>query len=160
MDQPTPTASAANEPLQKIDVRPLLAAGHEPRGTILDAVAKLPSDGALIVIAPFFPRPLIALLTQRGQRVRDEESAPGVWRVCVQPASAPEILDVRDLPAPEPMEKILQACATLAPGAACIARTPRYPHALGPLLEQRNLVYKIQEELDGTALIHIRKPSA
>lgn len=155
--QPSDTTKPA---LQKIDVRPFLAAGQEPREMILNAVDTIPSDGVLILLAPFRPQPLLTLLAKREKRATDEEITPGVWRVCIQPLSSPTILDVRDLPAPEPMQKILETCATLKPGETCIARTPRYPHSLSTRLEERGLMFQIQEELDGSALVHIRKPTA
>lgn len=145
--------------LQKIDLRPFLAAGQEPREMVLNAVDTIPADGVLVLLAPFRPQPLLALLAKLEKRATDEEITPGVWRVCIQPPSSPTILDVRNLPAPEPMQKILETCALLEAGQACIARTPRYPHSLSTRLEERGLQFQIQEELDGSALIHIRKPA-
>jgi hypothetical protein len=74
-------------------------------------------------------------------------------------ASAPAVEDLRDLEAPQPLERILIATAKLAPGEAYSARVPRYPRLLLPRLEERGLLYEVVEEPDGTALVHIRRPT-
>jgi len=76
-----------------------------------------------------------------------------------EPPRAPAIDDLRDLEAPEPMERILAATARLAPGEAYSAHVPRYPRLLLPRLEERGLLYEVVEEPDGTALVHVRRPS-
>lgn len=74
---------------------------------------------------------------------------------------APEhVLDLRDLPAPEPMEKILAACARLAPSDALAARTPRLPQMLMSLLDRRGLLWAALEEADGTGLVWVENPVA
>jgi len=75
-----------------------------------------------------------------------------------EPLRAPAIEDLRDLEAPEPMERILAATAKLAPGGSYAARVPRYPRLLLPRLEERGLRYEVVEETDGTALVQVRKP--
>jgi hypothetical protein len=74
-------------------------------------------------------------------------------------ASAPAIEDLRDLEAPQPLERILAATAKLAPGEAYSARVPRYPRLLLPRLEERGLLYEVYEEPNGTALVHVRRPT-
>jgi hypothetical protein len=69
------------------------------------------------------------------------------------------VLDLRDLPAPEPMERILDACARLAPGGAVAARTPRFPRMLLSLLERRGLRWAALEEADGTGLVYAERPA-
>lgn len=128
----------AGPPLVQLDVRPLLARGTDPLADVLDAVQRLPSVGALEVLVPFRPDPLIALLSARGFAV-DAEQDCGVWRIIVRTPSLAPPLDLRDLPAPEPMEALLAATTTLAPGEALLARTPRVPHLLFPHLEARGL---------------------
>jgi len=71
---------------------------------------------------------------------------------------APEVLDLRDLEAPEPLQRILEACAALAPGASLAARTPRYPEMLLPQLERRGLAWRVVEEPDGSGLVRVRRP--
>jgi hypothetical protein len=62
------------------------------------------------------------------------------------------------LPAPGPLEGVLEATARLAPGAAFLARVPRYPRMLLPRLSERGLEFEVREEQDGTALVHVRRP--
>jgi hypothetical protein len=77
----------------------------------------------------------------------------------VEQVRAPAIDDLRDLEAPQPMERILTATAKLAPGGTYAARVPRYPRLLLPRLEERGLLYEVVEEPDGTALVHVRRPT-
>lgn len=69
------------------------------------------------------------------------------------------VLDVRDLPAPEPFEQILLALARLEPGQGFVALTPRVPRLLLPRLEQRGFDFTVREEADGTAAVTIRRPA-
>lgn len=66
--------------------------------------------------------------------------------------------DLRDLPAPEPMERILEECARLAAGGAIAARTPRFPRLLLPLLDRRGLLWAALEEADGSGLVYVERP--
>jgi uncharacterized protein (DUF2249 family) len=74
-------------------------------------------------------------------------------------ASAGPILDLRELEAPEPMQRILEAAAKLAPGGALLARTPCYPRPLLAQLAGRSLGFAAAEEPDGTGLVYVRRPA-
>jgi len=154
-DTPEPLAG----PLATLDVRPLLAAGSDPLERILEALEGIGSDGLLKLTAPFRPAPLLVLLKGRGFRFHVRELEPSVFEVEIQPPGAPEIEDLRDLPAPEPLERVLEAIAQLAPGAAFLARVPRYPRLLLPRLEERGMQWAVHEEPDQSALIHVRRPA-
>lgn len=71
----------------------------------------------------------------------------------------PAINDLRNLEAPQPMEKILSAGVQLGPEDFYLARLPHTPYPLFPLLESRGLTWQIHEEEDGCVLILIRKPA-
>ena len=71
---------------------------------------------------------------------------------------ARKVLDLRDLEAPEPLQRILEAAGRLVPGTSLLARVPRYPRMLLPQLERRGLDFEVFEETDGTALVYVRKP--
>ena len=73
----------------------------------------------------------------------------------VQEAEAPEVNDLRDLEAPEPMEKILLACTKMMPGEHYLAHLPHVPDPLFPHLEMRGLRWKVFVESDGSALVLI-----
>jgi hypothetical protein len=68
----------------------------------------------------------------------------------------PDIVDLRDLEAPEPMEKVLLACAQLNDGEFFLAHLPHVPTMLFPHLETRGLSWWVHEEEDRSALLLIR----
>ena len=51
-------------------------------------------------------------------------------------------LDLRNLPAPEPMERILEAVEALVPGDCIEALTPFWPAPLLPILEQQGCAWR------------------
>jgi uncharacterized protein (DUF2249 family) len=63
-----------------LDVRPLLARGEEPRAAIQAALAALPPDHGLTIVAPFLPSPLIELLKAGGYAARVERRGDGSWQ--------------------------------------------------------------------------------
>ena len=69
----------------------------------------------------------------------------------------PEIIDLCDLEAPEPMVRILSAGAQLGAEDIYLARLPHVPFPLFPLLEKRELNWQTHEEEDGHVLILIRR---
>ncbi len=69
----------------------------------------------------------------------------------------PDIVDLRDLEAPEPMEKVLLACSQLGAGEFFLAHLPRVPTLLFPHLETRGLSWWVHEEEDHSALLLIRR---
>ena len=73
--------SPAQGPVTSLDVRPLLAAGEEPFDAIMAAVAALPPDGILEIIAPFEPVPLYAVLRARGFDHTMQQSSPSSFLV-------------------------------------------------------------------------------
>ena len=65
-------------------------------------------------------------------------------------------LDVRGLPPPEPMVRVLQAVADLPPVAVVHARTDRRPMHLLLQLESRGFRAECEEQPDGSFLTLIR----
>ena len=76
-----------------------------------------------------------------------------------QETDIPEIIDLRGLEAPEPMEKILMACTHMAANEQYLAHLPHVPEPLFPHLEMRGLKWQVFEEPDGSALVLIRRSS-
>jgi TusA-related sulfurtransferase len=66
-------------------------------------------------------------------------------------------LDVRDLAAPEPMVKILEATATLQPGAVLLVTHSRVPSLLYPRLAERGLSVETVERADGVVELTIKR---
>lgn len=66
-----------------LDVRPALAAGEEPFGSIMKTAGTLTGSGdRLILIAPFEPVPLIPLLRFKGfrhEKVARDDGAYEIW---------------------------------------------------------------------------------
>jgi hypothetical protein len=71
----------------------------------------------------------------------------------------PQIIDLRGLEAPEPMENILLACAQIGPGDYYLAHLPHVPGPLFPILEARGLDWQVFEQADESALLLIRRAS-
>ncbi|MBF0613837.1 MAG: DUF2249 domain-containing protein [Magnetococcales bacterium] len=67
-------------------------------------------------------------------------------------------LDVRELPAPEPMLRILEAVSTLAPGESLLVHHNRIPHLLYPRLTERGLTVETNVPQDGEILLTIHRP--
>jgi len=153
------TGDAAASALVCLDVRPLLDDGRDPLDHILGQLEQLPAHGVLKVIAPFRPGPLLSLLAWRGYRAVARELEPRVWETEIQPQGAVEIADHRELEAPLPLERILEATPALEPGGVLLARVPRVPSLLFPHLEQRQLTWEVHREPDGSALIRVCKPA-
>jgi len=151
-------AEPALPDIAMLDVRPLLADGVEPFPQIQRHLRRLPASGVLRLIAPFRPDPLIGILHDQGYRVEARERGGGAWDIEVLGREAPDPEDLRDLPAPEPLERVLVATASLVPGARYLARVPRRPNLLLPQLERRGLEWTLLEESDGTALLSVRRP--
>lgn len=143
----------------KLDVRPILARGVDPLTAILAVIDALPPAGVLSIEAPFRPSPLLALLARKGHAATCEGLARDHFVVDVVKGGAPAIEDLRDLAAPEPMERVLVAGAALAPGEVFVALLPRFPRLLVPRLDERGLSHAIEERADGAAILRLTRPA-
>jgi hypothetical protein len=74
-----------------------------------------------------------------------------------QESEIPEVIDLRGLEAPEPIEKILLACTHMTADEQYLAHLPHVPEPLFPHLEMRGLKWQVFEEPDGSALVLIRR---
>ena len=66
-------------------------------------------------------------------------------------------LDARGLEPPQPMQKILEAIATMPAHTTLVAHTDRQPLLLYPLLEQLGFTYETTPQADGSHITHIRR---
>jgi len=64
-----------------LDVRPDLAAGREPISRILEAARRVPPGGTFVLLAPFEPEPLYAMLGRQGFAYRTEDLGDEGFRV-------------------------------------------------------------------------------
>ena len=70
-------------------------------------------------------------------------------------AAMPPLLDLRHLPPPEPMQRILDALETLAAGERLDALTPQRPEPLLPTLARWGYAWRIEGLAEGGARIAI-----
>lgn len=144
--------------LEELDARPILARGGDPLDEILAALDRAGSAGLLVLTAPFRPAPLITLVEGRGCATQTTQLGPKLWVVEIAAADAPAVEDLRDLPAPAPLERVLAATAELG-ARTYLAHVPRVPQLLLPRLTERGLTFRVAELPDGSALLHVRGPA-
>lgn len=78
------------------------------------------------------------------------------WLIEISGADNPDIVDLRELEAPEPLHRVLLAASELGPDDVLLARLPHVPHPLFPLLEERNLRWWVHEESDRSVLLAVK----
>ncbi len=134
--------------VHELDVRPLLAAGQPPLDAILAAVAALPPGAALRLRAPFEPQPLYAKLAGLGLEHCAHRQSDGSFVVLFSPRTVH--LDLRLLEPPEPMQRTLEAAATLSLRARIVSRTRFRPVHLLAMLAEQGFAATSAEQPDGT----------
>ncbi len=169
-----------------LDVREDIRSGREPFGRIMQAVSQLGEDQDLLIIAPFEPAPLYAVLAQRGFTHSAKARPDGDWEVLFTraghgqtPAPRPPVtrgktgaagsdstsraaagsireVDARGLEPPGPLVKILEALAALPRGWELRALTDRRPMHLYAQLEERGFSGQTVELADGGFLTYVR----
>ncbi len=164
-----------------LDVREDIKRGREPFSKIMQIVAGLKKDEDLLLIAPFEPTPLFAVLAQQGFSYEAKPAADGGYEVLFArntgkssappktagttrsssagPAlcSSPSIVDVdaRGLEPPQPLVKILEALVASPDGTRLRVRTDRRPIHLYPQLEARGFEGQTEMEKDGSFVTYI-----
>lgn len=131
---------------QELDVCPILATGEDPCGCVLAAAVAVPVGGGLLLTVPFDPQPLRNLLAREGF-VSEAKEVAGIWQVCFirreegtrMAGGSSGVLDLRELPPPEPMMRVLGAVAALAVGERLVVRLARDPLLLYPRLAERGM---------------------
>ncbi|PIE23466.1 MAG: hypothetical protein CSA62_07560 [Planctomycetota bacterium] len=141
--------------LLRLDARPLIGRGEDPLEEVLRLLHLLAPTGAVQLLAPFRPTPLITLLESRGFLVTVSELGKGDWELILRGEAAPEILDYRDLAAPEPLNRVLLARAQLRPGEVLLARLPRRPELLLQRLSEFGDLWNALLLDDGSCLLHL-----
>jgi TetR/AcrR family transcriptional regulator len=138
-----------------LDVRPILARGVDPLAEIMATLDTLRPSSVLVVTAPFRPKPLEALLTSRGHAVSAHAGPGGLWSLVIVVNAAVPLVDLRDLEAPEPLERLLSLARHLPPNDCVIAHVPRNPRWLLPQLQARGHVFDVLELCDETAIVRV-----
>lgn len=172
------------EKIVKLDVREDIRQGREPFSKIMVAAGRLKSNEALLLIAPFEPRPLFGVLGQQGFTHESKPTEAGDWEVLFrrepEPAPAPakkavaaasakpagrpacgcaavREVDARGLEPPQPLVTILEALADLPEDTELRAQTDRRPMHLYPQLKERGFVGESKEQADGSFITYIRR---
>ena len=116
-----------------LDVREDLRQGREPFSKIMQACADLKDEEKLLIIAPFNPSPLLAVMAQRGFRHAAKPRPGGDWEVLFARGTEPVCsdenadssqsppragvkiikIDARGLEPPQPLVVILEAVESL-----------------------------------------------
>lgn len=150
--------SASPDKIVTLDVRPILDSGKDPLKDIFSKVKELKEGEVLLIINTFEPVPLYSRMQDKGFSHFTETEA-GIWKVYffrekdveekepVQPVSPGTInindyenvveVDVHDLPAPEPMVKILESLSGIDDKSVMLVHHHREPNLLYPKLEER-----------------------
>jgi uncharacterized protein (DUF2249 family) len=158
--------SEMKDKVVKLDVREDLRRGREPFSKIMMTVAQLKDDESLLLIVPFEPAPLFAVLARQGFSHVSKPAGSGDWEVLFTrtPQRAPKAgkvsvveVDARGLEPPGPMVTILEALATLPESAEMSARTDRRPMHLYAPVAERGFVCESEEQSDGSFITHIRR---
>ena len=167
-----------SETIARLDVREDVLQGREPFSKIMNLASRLGPNEKFLLIAPFEPLPLFSVLDRQGFDQASKKLQSGDWEVLFTrrnvesspgfspqrpgcsavKAEAAEIveLDARGLEPPQPMIKILEALATLPPGAELRARTDRRPMHLYAQLEERGFAGETSQELNESFITTIR----
>jgi uncharacterized protein (DUF2249 family) len=164
------------EKIVRLDVREDIRRGREPFSKIMQAVAQLGADESLLLIAPFEPKPLFAVLGQQGFFHNTTPLPSGDWEVLFsrspqtpgtqhspRPTKAktgqPKVIEVdaRGLEPPQPLVKILEALEALPDGAELRALTDRRPMHLYAQLEERGFTGESEEQSDGSFITRIHR---
>ncbi len=164
-----------------LDVREEIRNGREPFSKIMGTVWKLRSDQSFLLIAPFEPVPLFAVLKKRGFAHESRQIGNGDWEVLFtrngkslgKTENLPQAqgsrentpvkevqfiyVDARGLEPPQPMIKILEALSDLSEDTEIRAHTDRRPMHLYTQLEARGFTSQSEEQSDGSFITHIRR---
>jgi hypothetical protein len=155
----TAAPSRCAEAISELDLAPLLKEGTDPLQTVLDALSNLQVAGVLKLKVPFRPNPLLKLLVKNGHGVVVFEETPGIWQVEIVNGGTPDVMDLRELESPEPLQRVLEEASALDGDEIFLARLPRFPSLLIPHLQQRGLDHVIHQEADGSVFIRVWRSS-
>jgi hypothetical protein len=164
---------------QRIDVRPILAEGHDPFVEIMAVVDKVPAGGGLMIDAPFNPAPLRSVLGRKGFVGYARRIAAHHWRLFLlhdesgdagQPSpittdTGAKVwrtgdgvhIDVRGLERPVPMIAILSLIDGSGHEGVVVAHLDREPVFLYPELAERGWSHALASGEPGEVRLVLRK---
>jgi len=125
---------------------------------VMRQLQALPKGCVLEIELGLDPSDILDDIKERGAPARVQKIARHRWMLLLQPPGERELMDLCDLEAPLPMERILEAAAELRPGEALIARPPCFPRPLLAQLDRRGLDWEAAEAADTSALVWVGRP--
>lgn len=140
-----------------LDLRSIKHGVSDQMQSLMTSLDQVPDDGIVKLTTSTRPDALIESLQTQANRFNVRQLAEDAIDVEILGPHAPEIMDLTDLEAPGPMEKVLLACSRLEAGQSILARLPRVPVMLFPHLDKRGLSWCVHEEADQSALLMVRK---
>ncbi len=171
----------------ELDVRPYLKKKIEPFKLIMDTVKTLNKEDIFVLHAPFKPTPLFGLMKTKGYNHKLEKLESDHWVItflhkssdftvdtlgeylgvedsqpeeeCPAQSSSSQThkLDNRGLEPPQPMIRTLKKLEEASLGDEVVIHNDRVPVFLIEELNTLGYNYNIEEQLDGSAIIHIHK---
>ncbi|NOZ41885.1 MAG: DUF2249 domain-containing protein [Alphaproteobacteria bacterium] len=163
---------------ERMDVRPLLAAGTDPLTQILARVDALSPGVVLQIDAPFDPVPLRRLLAGRGYASHPVRLSGDHWQVFFHQQAAPELpslaglpefplmwqdgaldMDLRGLMPPNPMVAVLRIIEGGGAGDSFTVWLDRDPVHLYPELAERHWRAEVVEQDSDGVRVRISKES-
>jgi uncharacterized protein (DUF2249 family) len=155
-DKPQLLKELTEDKIIVLDVRPILDQGKDPFLDIMSKVKELKNDEVLLIINSFEPVPLYSVLGNKGFNHWTEKEndifkvyffrEEGKFNIQKETNDKPfsELnfenvieLDVRELPPPEPMMKILESLNRIDEKTVLLVHHHREPMMLFPKLEER-----------------------
>ncbi len=134
-------------------------ASEAAQAFLVQQLQALPKGCVIEIELSFDPSDLLDDLGQRGAHALARKIARRRWVLLLQPSGECELMDLSDLEAPLPMERILEAAARLRPGEALIARTPHFPRPLLAQLDRRGLDWEAAEAAAACGLVWVGRPA-
>ena len=168
----TPLPDFDPESIYELDVRETLRAGGEPRSEIVAAADGLPEGHVLHLRTTFRPEPLLRLLERRGfhhhtAMFGESDWSTWFWKTLAPPTPAPlrainsvttdDAEDLRLLPPPEPMLRILERIGADSTGFDVLL--PFYPEPLVPLLIDAAWSITMVEEASDGVRVRLSPPA-
>lgn len=166
----------------ELDVRNDIASGKDPFKKIIAAVSDLQTGNVLLLINSFEPVPLIRILTEKKFKVYTRTINPDTIHTYIERTPESKVLavtknepdssfentleayegkmieiDVRELPMPQPMVRILETLSRIEEGKALFVHHKKVPVFLLPELKERHFEHVLRHVADGVQLIIYRK---
>lgn len=157
MERPEWLDKISQDKIVELDVRPILNSGRDPFLDIMNKVQELKDDQVLLLINFFEPVPLYTVLGKKGFEHYTEKEEDKFKVYFFRKETKTQIsldshqsldsvksefskvieLDVRELPPPEPMIKILETLSQVDENTLLLVYHHREPLMLYPKLEER-----------------------